>query len=159
MQCGAYKMPQLKILNSKKIKEILKLIENQWNAKLKLNYAFLKNNKNRIFIINKDISKIDLEKLRINSIGTYFCETRNDKIRLSIEGSQIVGPKATKNIVEINSLQVKQWMKGEDLEIENKGDYNGFVIIEHNNDFLGTGKYKDGKVLNYVGKSRRINLS
>jgi|TARA_B100001971_G_scaffold84700_1_gene78292 NOL1/NOP2/fmu family ribosome biogenesis protein len=158
MQCGAYKMPQLKILNTKEIKQILKLIENQWNAKLKLNYAFLKNNKNRIFIINKDISKIDLEKLRINSIGMYFCETRNDKIRLSIEGSQIVGPKAMKNIVEINSLQVKQWMKGEDLEIENKGDYNGFVIIKHNNDFLGTGKYKDGKVLNYVGKSRRVSI-
>ena len=151
-------MPQLKILNSKEIKEILKLIENQWNAKLKLNYAFLKNNKNRIFIVNKDISKIELEKLRINSIGMYFCETRNDKIRLSIEGSQIVGPKAMKNIVEINSLQVKQWMKGEDLEIENKGDYNGFVIIKHNNDFLGTGKYKDGKVLNYVGKSRRVSI-
>ncbi|HJO01504.1 MAG: hypothetical protein QF655_02910 [Candidatus Woesearchaeota archaeon] len=151
-------MPQLKILNTKEIKQILKLIENQWNAKLKLNYAFLKNNKNRIFIINKDISKIDLEKLRINSIGMYFCETRNDKIRLSIEGSQIVGPKAMKNIVEINSLQVKQWMKGEDLEIENKGDYNGFVIIKHNNDFLGTGKYKDGKVLNYVGKSRRVSI-
>ncbi|MDP6265579.1 MAG: hypothetical protein QGI00_05705, partial [Candidatus Marinimicrobia bacterium] len=91
-------------------------------------------------------------------IGMYFCETRNDKIRLSIEGSQIVGPKAMKNIVEINSLQVKQWMKGEDLEIENKGDYNGFVIIKHNNDFLGTGKYKDGKVLNYVGKSRRVSI-
>ncbi|MDP7244932.1 MAG: hypothetical protein QF568_06315, partial [Flavobacteriales bacterium] len=107
-------MQQLKILNSKEIKEILRLIEKQWNAKLKLNYAFLKNNKNRIFIVNKDISKIELEKLRINSIGMYFCETRNDKIRLSIEGSQIVGPKAMKNIVEINSLQVKQWMKGED---------------------------------------------
>jgi NOL1/NOP2/fmu family ribosome biogenesis protein len=151
-------MQQLKILNSKEIKEILRLIEKQWNAKLKLNYAFLKNNKNRIFIVNKDISKIELEKLRINSIGMYFCETRNDKIRLSIEGSQIVGPKAMKNIVEINSLQVKQWMKGEDLEIENKGDYNGFVIIKHNNDFLGTGKYKDGKVLNYVGKSRRVSI-
>jgi len=158
MQCGAYKMPQLKILNTKEIKQILKLIENQWNAKLKLDYAFLKNNKSRVFIVNKDISTIDLEKLRINSIGMYFCETRNDKIRLSIEGSQIVGPKAMKNIVEINSLQVKQWMKGEDLEIENKGDYNGFVIIKHNNDFLGTGKYKDGKVLNYVGKSRRVSI-
>jgi len=55
-------MHQLKILNSKEIKEILKLIEDQWNAKLKLNHAFLKNNKNRIFIVNKDISKIDLSK-------------------------------------------------------------------------------------------------
>ena len=148
-------MQQLKILNSKEIKEILRLIEKQWNAKLKLNYAFLKNNKNRIFIVNKDISKIELEKLRINSIGMYFCEIDQQGIRLCIEGSQIVGPKAAKNTVEITEQQAKQWLKGEDLEIEES--YEGFVIIKHNNDFLGTGKYKLGKVLNYVNKSRRVN--
>ena len=147
-------MPQLQILNSKEKKEILKLIENQWAAKLKLNCALLKNNKNRVFIINKDISKIELEKLRINSIGMYFCDLEHG-IRLSIEGSQIIGPKAAKNIVEIDEGQVKQWFQGEDLEIN--GNFDGFVIIKHNNDFLGSGKFKDGKVLNYVGKSRRIN--
>src|SRR3989338_8301353 len=149
-------MHQLKILNGKEIKEILKLIEKQWGAKLKLDYAFLKNPKNRVFIINKeDISKIELEKLRINSIGMYFCEIDKLGIRLSIEGSQIIGKKAEKNIVEINEEQAKQWFKGEDLEI--KGNYSGFVIIKHNNDFLGNGNYKNGKILNYVSKSRRVS--
>jgi len=147
-------MPQLKILNGKEIKEILKLIEKQWNVKIKLEYTFLKNNKNRVFIINKDIEKIELEKLRVNSFGLYFCEIDHMGIRLSIEGSQIIGPKATKNIVEINSLQIKQWFNGQDLEI--KENYSGFVIIKHKNDFLGSGKYKNGKILNYVSKSRRI---
>ena len=153
---GNLKMPQLQILNSKEIKEILKLIEKQWSAKLKPDYAFLRNNKNRIFIINRDVSKIDFSKLRINSIGMYFCDLENG-IRLSIEGSQIVGPKAAKNIVEINESQVKQWLKGEDLEVN--GNYSGFVIIKHNDDFLGTGKFKENKVLNYVSKSRRIKTS
>jgi|TARA_B100001971_G_scaffold215003_1_gene256313 NOL1/NOP2/fmu family ribosome biogenesis protein len=169
-------MPQLKILNTKEIKQILKLIENQWNAKLKLDYAFLKNNKSRVFIVNKDISTIDLEKLRINSIGMYFCETRNNEIRLSIEGSQLVGPKASKNIIEIDEEQTKQWLKGEDLEIMKirefsgyqksevflsikENDYSEFLIIKHNNYFLGTGKYKENKILNYVSKSRRINTN
>ena len=150
-------MQQLKILNSREIKEILKLIENQWGAKLKPDYAFLQNQKNRVFIINRDISKIDFSKLRINSIGMYFCEIDKLGIRLSIEGSQIIGKKAEKNIVEINEEQAKQWFKGEDLEI--RGNYSGFVIIKHNNDFLGNGKYKDGKILNYVSKSRRININ
>lgn len=149
-------MHQLKILNSREIKEILKLIEKQWGAKLKLDYAFLKNPKNRVFIINKeDISKIELEKLRINSIGMYFCEIDKLGIRLSIEGSQLIGKKAEKNIVEINEEQAKQWLKGEDLEI--KGNYSGFVIIKYNNDFLGNGNYKNGKILNYVSKSRRVS--
>ena len=38
-------MPELKILNSKEIKEIYKLIEIQWGAKLKLDHGFLKNQK------------------------------------------------------------------------------------------------------------------
>ena len=148
-------MPQLKILNSREIKEILKLIEKQWGAKLKPDYAFLQNPKNRVFIINKDISKIDFSKLRTNSIGMYFCEIDKLGIRLSIEGSQIIGKKAEKNIVEINEEQAKQWFKGEDLEI--KGNYSGFVIIKHNNDFLGNGNYKNGKILTYVSKSRRVS--
>ncbi|MBI2208281.1 hypothetical protein HYU50_02195 [Candidatus Woesearchaeota archaeon] len=147
-------MPQLKILNSREIKEIYFLIEKQWGAKLKLDCAFLKNQKNRVFIVNKDISKIDLSKLRINSIGMYFCEIDRLGIRLSIEGSQIVGPKASKNIIEINEEQAKKWLKGEDLET--KENYSGFVILKNNDDFLGTGRYKEGKILNYVGKERRI---
>jgi NOL1/NOP2/fmu family ribosome biogenesis protein len=148
-------MPQLKFLNSKEIKEILKLIEKQWGAKLNLGCTFLKNNKNRIFIVNKDVQKINLEKLRLNSIGLYFCDLEN-QIRLSIEGSQIIGPKATKNVVDIDEQHVKQWLKGEDLEI--KGNYNGFVIIKNKNDFLGTGKFKENNILNYVGKSRRADI-
>ncbi len=149
-------MPELKILNNKEIKKIYELIEKQWNIKIKLNYGFLRNNKNRIFLISKDISKIDLSKLRLNSVGMYFCEIDDKGIRLSIEGSQIVGPKAEKNIIELNEDEVKKWFKGEDLEKECK-DCKGFVILKNKNDFLGTGKYTNGRILNYVGKTRRIS--
>ena len=150
-------MPELKILNSKEIKEIYELIEKQWSAKIKLDLGFLKNNKNRIFIITKDISKIDISKLRINSVGMYFCEINDKGIRLSIEGTQIVGAKATKNVVELNEEETKKWFKGEDLEKECK-DCSGFVILKNKKDFFGTGKYANGRILNYVGKSRRVNV-
>ena len=94
-------MPELKFLNSRETKEIMELIEKQWGAKLKLDCTFVKNNKNRIFIVNKEIKNIELEKLRINSVGMYFCGLENG-IRLSIEGSQIIGQKAAKNVVEIS---------------------------------------------------------
>ncbi len=149
-------MPELKILNSKEIKKIYEMIESQWGAKIKLDYGFLRNRKNRIFIVSKDISKIDLSKLRLNSIGLYFCEIGDKGIRLSIEGSQLVGQKAIKNIAELSEDEAKKWFKGEDLEKECK-DCSGFVILKNKNDFLGTGKYSNGKILNYVGKSRRVN--
>lgn len=150
-------MPELKILNNKEIKQILKLIERQWGAKLKLDYGFLHNNKNRVFIISKDIAKIDTSKLRLNSAGMYFCEIDKKGIRLSIEGSQIIGSKATSNVVELNEEEIKKWFKGEDLE-KNCNGSSGFVILKHNNDFLGTGKYANGKILNYVSKARRVNV-
>ena len=64
-------MPELKILNSKEIKETYKQIESQWGANVKLECGFLRNNKNRVFIVNKEISRIETSKLRINSIGMY----------------------------------------------------------------------------------------
>ena len=148
-------MHELKILNGREIKETLELIEKQWGAKVKIDYGFLKNSKGRIFIISKDISKIDISKLRLNSVGMYFCEIDSKGIRLSIEGSQIIGPKATKNIVELDEEETRKWFKGEDLEKECK-DCSGFVILKYNKDLLGTGKYSNRRILNYVGKSRRI---
>ena len=148
-------MPELKILNSREIKEIYELIEKQWGANIKLDNGFLQNSKNRIFIISKDIAKIETSKLRLNSAGMYFCEIDGKGIRLSIEGSQIVGPKAAENVVELNGEETRKWFKGEDLEKE-CNDCNGFIILKNKNDFLGTGKYSKGKILNYVGKTRRI---
>ena len=150
-------MPELKILNSKEIKEIYKLIEKQWGAKIKLDYGFLRNNKNRIFVISKDISRIDISNLRLNSAGMYFCEIDDKGMRLSIEGSQIVGAKATKNVIELNEEETKKWFKGEDLEKECR-DCSGFIILKHKNDFFGNGKYVNGMILNYVAKTRRVNL-
>ncbi len=149
-------MPELKILNNKEIKEIYAMIEEQWGAKLKLEYGFLKNNKNRIFVVSKDISKIDFGKLRLNSAGMYFCETDKIGIRLSIEGSQIAGPHAKKNFVELNEEETKSWLRGDNLEKECDG-CSGFLILKRGNDFLGTGKYTNSKILNYVSKARRVN--
>ncbi len=148
-------MQNLKILNKKQIKLILKKLEAQFGFKDTLDFVFLQNREGKIFLINKDIAKVDLSKLRINSIGLYFGKIEQDELRLSIEGSQLIGKKAKKNIVELNSQQLKQWLKGEDIE-NNK--HQDFVIIRHNKDFLGTGKAKQDKILNFVPKARRIKI-
>ena len=148
-------MQNIKILNKKEIKKIYELVKKQWDASINLDCAFLKNAKGKVYVVGKDISRLDLGKLRINSIGMYFGEMRNWELRLSIEGSQIVGKKAKKNVMELNEEEMKQWMRGNDLEKE--GDLSGFILIKHKDDFLGCGKYREGKIVNFVGKSRRIN--
>jgi len=94
-----------------------------------------------------------LTKLRINSLGLYFGKIEKDGLRLSIEGSQLIGNKSKKNVIKLDDNQVKEWMAGEVLEIK---DYKGFVIIKHKNDFLGCGKAKEDRILNFVPKTRRL---
>jgi NOL1/NOP2/fmu family ribosome biogenesis protein len=148
-------MQNLTILNTKQKKEIFQLLDSQWGIKQKLDYIFLRNSEGRLFIINKDLEKIDESKLRINSMGLYFGELRNNELRLTIEGSQIIGSSAKKNIYTLNNSQFKDWLAGKDIEAEH--DHVCFLLMKHKKDFIGTGKYKEGKILNFIPKARRLS--
>lgn len=148
-------MQKLNILTRRQVKDILKLIKNRFGASVDLDYAFLQNDKGKIYIINSDISKIDLEKVRMNSLGLYFGEVHDNMIRLSIEGSGLVGPYARKNVIELSDSDSKRWLSGQDLDVSDLE--NGYYLIRNKKDFYGCGKVKDNKLFNYVSKSRRIN--
>ncbi|MFC1686895.1 hypothetical protein ACFL0E_00885 [Nanoarchaeota archaeon] len=98
-------MQKLKILNTRDLKEIKNKLKEQfdYSEKLEKEHAFLLNQKDRIFMVNKDISRIDLEKLKVDKYGLYFGEWKNEELRLSMEGAWLVGQKAKKNIVELYS--------------------------------------------------------
>lgn len=150
-------MQNLRVLDRKDKKAFLEILENQFGFEDKLDYSFLINNKNKVFIVNKEIAGIDLNKIRINSIGLYIAEFRNNEVRLSIEGSQIIGPKAKKNIIELDEKEAREWLKGKDIEKETEA--KGFVMIKHDNDYMGSGKIRGSTILNFVSKTRRLNVS
>ena len=147
-------MENLKFLNKKESERILDLIKKQFGIKkLRFDYGMLMNREGKIFLISKDVNKIDLSKLRINELGLYVA--RLDKeLRLTIEGSQLFGKYVTKNVYEIGKEKVFSWLNGNDITCDK--EFDGFVIIKNKDDFLGTGKYKEGKILNYIPKERRI---
>ena len=143
------------IMASRQLKNFFKLITNQY-GEVPDNFkklAFIQG-KEKIYIITRDIEQIDLEVIRINSLGLYIAEVKNEQLRLSIEGAQLIGPNATKNVCEINKEQLKKWFKGDDIDVDK--EYEGFAIIKHENDYLGSGKYKEGMILNFVPKARRL---
>ncbi len=143
------------VLNTREVKRILNWLKEHYGIKeLKIDKVFLKSTKDRIYLISKKISELETKNLRINLIGMYFAKEEPKGIRLTIEGSQIIGPKATKNVAELNKEQIKKWIRGEDVDI--KEELEGLVIIKYGNDFYGNGVYKDGKILNYIPKERRI---
>ena len=84
-------MEKLEILNKRKTKPIIAFLDKQFGVtELPPNLCFLKNHEGRLYLMSKELERIDLSKLRINSIGLYFGTLNNDGIRLSIEGSQLI---------------------------------------------------------------------
>jgi NOL1/NOP2/fmu family ribosome biogenesis protein len=125
-------------LNSKEYKVISKKINDQWDADFAFEDFVIKTQKDKIYIVSRDLEKIDYQRLFVEQIGMYFAhESDKGELRLSIEGSQIIGPKAKKNIVDIGKLS-KLWMAGQDIPF--KTDCSGMVIVKCGSDYLGCGK-------------------
>jgi NOL1/NOP2/fmu family ribosome biogenesis protein len=147
----------LRILNKKEAERIIERIKKHFGIKelkeVVESYGFLINRNGKVFLVSKDIDKVDLSKLKINSIGLYFCNISNG-IRLSIEGTQLIGNKAKKGVVDLNKDEMKEWMLGKDIKTSR--GYKESVILKYNDDFLGCGQVKNEKILNFVPKNRRI---
>ncbi|MBO8182743.1 MAG: hypothetical protein H0Z28_08125 [Archaeoglobus sp.] len=94
--------------------------------------------------------------LRKVSQGIYFGTIEKDGLRLSIEGSFLVGPKARKNVVEVSKQEAEEWMGGNDLKIGLSEEVGKYVIIKSGSYFLGCGKVKGNRIINFVPKNRRI---
>jgi NOL1/NOP2/fmu family ribosome biogenesis protein len=150
--------PTIIILNSKDRKVIKQFLEEEFGvSQLPEKTFFCLNKKEKVYITNKEVFDVDHDALRVNAFGNYFGMFMPDGFRLSIEGSQFVGPLATKNVVELSEADRDRWMKGENLETDFKpeGKYS-YVIIKHKNDFYSTGKVKNEEIINYVSKSRKL---
>ena len=145
---------KLKILGKRHVKKIFALIKKQWGADVYFKHVFLQDRNGKLYIINRDISRVDVNKLQINSIGMYFGAIANEELRLSIEASQMIGPSAEKNTINLKKEQISIWLAGNDLDY--LGEERGFVLIRYKNDFLGAGRIKEGKILNFIPKPRRL---
>jgi len=156
MLCGASEL-NLKALNKKEISRITDQIDDDYgcdSSSLADEYVFFVSEKSKIYIINNKIKSVPIDRVRINSLGLYFCELNRGKIRLSMEGCLIIGRIATRNVIDVDPLTAREWLKGSDVPTDIQSDE--FVILRHNSDYLGSGKIKEGRILNFVSKPRRV---
>lgn len=147
----------LRALRGKEIRQLKKNVKREYGSEAMLDYALFVNNEGRIFAVSKEVGKIDLSKIKINTIGLYFGKYEKGEIRLSIEGSQLVNP--TKNFLNLTSDDAKKWIRGKDIELkENEGieQSRKYVVLESFKDILGCGLLKGNALKNMVPKERRI---
>jgi len=160
-------MRNLRPLSARESRHIIDMVNEQYGCDVSLDYYFIIHERERsIFIVSREVAQIDLEALRVNSLGSYFCEENDDStvVRLSIEGSQIVGPLATKNTLTLADDEYKLWAKGTELKLtpelqERLTHTQGYVLIKNTRgDFYGTARAKNDSLLNFTPKNRRIAL-
>lgn len=149
-------MQKLIILNTREVKKFNECLVRAFGGKLSKEYAYLRNERDRIFIVSKDIAKINLKNLRIDKIGFYFAEYKNNHVRLSKEGAQLLAQEAEdlKNIVTLTEQEVKMYFTGVDLS-KNVGEEDCQILLSYSGNILGCAKYKDGKILNFLPKIHR----
>ena len=126
-------------------------------------FVFLfKEHDGRVHVCNREAAE-ELAKgeLRVDSAGLYIATLlENGELRLSIEGSQLIGPQSKKNVLEIDDAEFEKWIRGN--AIEKDTGLRGFVILKRGDDFCGCGKpvkdEKTGKISvhNYIPKTRYV---
>ena len=152
--------PKLEILKDNKREEILKKLNEQYGI-TKIPGMILTKNSEKIFLFqgSLDEKKIkEIEKLvPIERIGVYLGKlTENEKIRLSLEGSQILKNQINKNIFEMTKSQLDEWIKGNEILVKNPENFRDFLIMKYQDDFFGTGKASENKITTFMPKSRRL---
>ncbi len=150
-------MQKLSILNTREVKKIKEIILRDYGYFPAEDYAYLLSEKDKIFLVNKDVARIDLEKLKIDRVGLSFAEMKDGKIRLSKEGAQLLaraGLEKLKNVVELTAAEIKKYFLGEDLP-KDLGEESKFVLLKYKKDILGCAKYKDKNIINFLPKIHR----
>lgn len=146
----------LALLKKSEKKKLLDFLKQRFEFTEKLYHYFIKSGRNKIRIISKDFERVDLRGMKVEILGLYFARWDKDELRLSIEGSQIVGKCAKKNVLELNKNQANEWMSGKNFIVDAKNIEEGFVILKYGEDFLGCGKLLKNKIWSYIPKWRRV---
>lgn len=128
-------------------------------------YAYLENvNKLKIYLVTKDISKIDINQLRIDRYGLYLGERKGEQFRLSMEGTQLLAQEASENKIELNNVidlveeELRNYFKGLDLEKPELSRESKLIFLRYKKDIFGCAKLKDGKIINFLPKIHRGEL-
>ncbi len=153
-------MQRLIILNTREIKKIREMATGQFGHFPTDDYVYLRSEKNKVFLVNKDVGRINLRNLIVDKIGLYFAEIRNGDIRLSKEGAQLLVRDARKhkkkviNTLALDNDEVKKYFQGEDLK-KDLGADNRLILLHHRNETIGCAQYKEGRIINFLPKLHR----
>jgi len=148
---------QFEILNRNEKERIIEKLNEQFGI-THLPFLLIKQGKERIRAYTGNLSREELETLgetiNIETLGLYFCKIESDHLRLSHDSLSFLQDQITKNIIELDDEQAKEWLRGHDILLNNQT--GGIVVLKHGSYLIGCGKASNGRITNFVPKDRRI---
>lgn len=112
-------------------------------------------------LLMKELTDLNQE-IGVELAGMYLFHNYGDNIRLSFDAIYALKDQITENIIELNDEQAIEFLKGRDLMLSKeeqeklKDETFGFKIAKHKDEFLGTCKLIEGRIINYMPKERRL---
>ncbi len=150
---------EMKFCSDEEKRETESIIARNYGCKFDLGQfcVFKTERGDKVWLCSKKILELDLGGLHINSLGMYLGKLKGGRINLSIEGSQMVGGRATKNVVIVDDAGARKFIQGFDADaMEKAGCEDGnFVLVKCGGDFFGSGRLSGDRVENMIPKNRR----
>lgn len=151
-----------RILGSRERKEFIALLENQYGFTASFPYLIFRNTEGKHYILNQEGGDFIGEGLYLERVGVYLGQDLHGEFRCTIEGSQRIGPHATKGVITLTPTQRDVWMLGRDVALstpEQEELAQRFFLVRCGEDWLGCGKAKNGILLNHVPKERYVGAT
>src|SRR3989344_1581071 len=140
-------------IRSSEKKRIIEKLNEQFGIE-KIPYLLIESGREKIRAFSGHLSKEEILELTtitlIENIGIYFLN-KEDNFRLTLDAVHILKDQIKKNILEIDEVQLHDWLKGQDLIAQVP---SGPVIIKFKDDFVGYGKSTETKIYNFIPKDR-----
>lgn len=151
----------LEILGKEEIGKLQQTLDKNYKTGFELkDFGVMLGSEERIWLASRDVFLFDFARLPVNSIGLNFGKMkRNNKLRLTIEGSQFAGRTAERNVAVIHDVDAERFLKGGDIvpaAAEDCEEHNFVLVKTESGMVVGSAMLAEGKLKNFLPKSRRI---
>jgi len=149
----------LNILTAGEKKKILSSLKENFGIE-DLPYLFIKTGKGKVRLFTGAFSRDELKELsrnlRVEFAGLYALREEKQGYRISFDGLFLFKDKISEKIIELDDEQSIQWLRGKEVEDPSFKGFAGLVALKNRGEIIGTSITKDGRILNFVPKERRI---
>ena len=130
-------------------------------------YIFYKKGAKKVWAVRREaVGAVEgdeaetLETLDYESVGLPLMRIGGEHDKPTTDALQLFGDAVRKNSVELDAEDAREFVRGEDVEIEFGEDMVdlGYVVVNHEGEVLGCGLYFPGELRSQIPKGRRVEL-